>query len=102
MPSVVGARVGTGLRSAHARAGDWYFKVFTNYGNLAPYCVALQRPIGGPDHSVCTRHGKDPDDPANTAFTSKSKPGYRVCLSKSLLKRKIYERALSKRELTIN
>lgn len=71
MLSVVGSRVGGQLRSVHAVAGDWYFKWFTNYGLHAPYCAALQRPEG-PDHSVCTKKGKDPDDPANTAFTSKS------------------------------
>jgi hypothetical protein len=75
---VIGARVGSSL-GTDVPDGDWYFRWFTKFGMMAPYCNALQGGLNGsfsevpangiiPDHRLCTRKGKPATDPSWLAF----------------------------------
>jgi hypothetical protein len=83
---VIGSRVGGQITKQKVGDGGWYFKWFTNYGALAPYCSDLQGGIstghstvgsGGvrPNPRNCPRQGKPETDPANLAFVREAQNG---------------------------
>ncbi|KAF2659663.1 hypothetical protein K491DRAFT_755195 [Lophiostoma macrostomum CBS 122681] len=55
----LGGKIGSQLQH-NLQPEDWYYRWFTNYGAMAPYCDALQSTP--PDTSICKNQKKKPDD----------------------------------------
>ncbi|KAI9692712.1 MAG: hypothetical protein M1820_009417 [Bogoriella megaspora] len=73
--SALGGVVIRAIERAGVSNGQFFYKVFQNYGTLAPYCAALQR--NPPDRSVCTRKGKPKTDPIWTTMVKYTDKGAR-------------------------